>query len=114
MAKRNVVDGLSAVNQNLEICFVSSEQLSDCLSMGYQHLMVKIPTISDIPKLTKQERLCFRLLLKGLVTKSIAYHLSISDSRARALLLSLREKFTCTNNSELVAKAYAMGIHTFI
>lgn len=114
MAKSKLIKGLSTVNQNLNICFVAPEQVQECLSMGYQHLMIKIPSIHDMPNLTNQERVCFRLLLKGLTVKAIAYDVEIAESRVRALLQSLRQKFNCSSNSELLAKAYSMGINTFV
>ena len=114
MAKSKLIKGLSAVNQNLSICFVAESQIQESLRMGYHYLMVKIPVLNDIPKLTPQERKCLKLLIKGIPLKAIAYDLDIQEHTVRKLIRSLRSKFTCTTNTELVAKIYHLGLHTFI
>ena len=114
MAKSKLIKGRSAVNQHMNISFASSEQLSECLDSGYQYLMVKIPGISEMPHLKPLERRCLRLLIKGNVTKAIAYDMDVSEDYVRKLLSSLRDKFQCSVNTELVSKVYFTGFHLFI
>ena len=114
MAKSKLIKGISAVNQNLHICFVAESQLQESLKMGYQYLMMKVPDLNDMPKLTPPERKCLRLVIKGIPLKAIAEDIGVLDHTVRAALRSVRRKFDCSTDTELVAKIYHLGLNPFI
>lgn len=98
------------INPNMQVLFVSAEDTNKYRAQGYRTLMVKFPSDDDIPELTGQERRALRILMAGKTIKQIAEIMDISERAVEKLIASVRAKFDCLSNAELVLKVQVAGI----
>lgn len=59
--------------------------------------------------LTKRQSECLYHLVRGLTAKQIAKVLGLSNRTVEFYLENLKEKFNCSNKSDLITKAFEMG-----
>jgi len=98
------------INPNMQISFVLAEDVKKYQAQGYRHMMVKFPSDDDMPELTGQERRALRVLMAGKTPKQIADTMNISERAVEKLIASVRVKFDCLSNTELVLKVQYIGI----
>ena len=92
------------------ISFVLAEDVNKYQVQGYRHMMEKFPSDADMPELTGQERRALRILMAGKTPKQIADIMDISERAIEKLIASVRIKFGCLSNTELVLKVQYIGI----
>lgn len=98
------------INPNMQISFVLAEDIKKYQTQGYRHMMVKFPSDEDMPELTGQERKVLRILMAGKTPKQIADIIGIGERAVEKLIVSVRKKFGCLSNTELVLKVQYIGI----
>ena len=63
-------------------------------------------------KLTKREQECLTLLMRGKTAKEVAVSLNLSIRTIESYLNNLKYKFNCLSKSQLLKKAYELGLST--
>lgn len=97
-------------NPNMQLSLVQESDIESYQRLGFCHLMVKFPSMEDIPELTKSEYRVIRILMTGRPPKDIARILKMDEASVTRIIAVIREKFDCKTTTELVLKAQAMGI----
>ena len=98
------------INPNMQISFVLAEDIKKYQGQGYRTMMVKFPSDEDMPELTGQERKVLRILMARKTPKQIADILHIGERAVEKLIASIRVKFGCLSNTELVLTVESIGI----
>lgn len=110
MAAKQHIKTCINVNPEMKISYVSAEDIKKYEAQGYRYPMVKFPSEADIPDLTRQERRVLRLFMTGKSTKHIAEIIRIDDRSVSKILATIRNKFDCLGNTELMVKVADLGI----
>lgn len=117
MAKSKFSGNVNAVKNHslLNLSFVPEDEVQGRLKLGYQHLMVKMPTLEEIPEnLNVNERKCLRILMDDKAPKEIAGILQKDERTIRLMLESVRKKFGCHTNIGVVRLVYQKSINNFL
>lgn len=114
MAKPKSITAPENFNTGLAIKFVNPLELSDYQAKGYGFMMARQPNLSILLELTEQETAITKLLLHGKTPQLIAGLLSSNEANIRKAIRSIREKFNCKNNIELIVKLKDDGLDSYL
>jgi len=114
MAAKKHTNAYINFNQNMQLSFVSVEDVKKYAVQGYRHIMAKFPNPEDIPELTGSEPRILKILMTGKTPKDIARIVRLDESHVRRIIVGIRAKFKCETTTELVMKVQYMGISMLI
>ncbi len=114
MAKSKHINTPVNINPGLSIKFVNPIELEDYQNKGFSFLMSRKPNITELLKLTEQERAILKLLILGNTPQQIAELLTMDDRNTRNALQSIRDKLHCDNNIQLIIKVKDDGLDSYL